>query len=142
MQEQNQRLSKIAREFNVGVDTMLEFLLAQGVEDLNRNSKVSSDVYGKLVDEFQPDKRVKAEAKELKRTIAQEEQETFGKILTQEPILTHLKSIEEIVISKFEPYYGKTPIEIENIFNLSKVFCTVFSWIRKIKMNYKRRANE
>ena len=75
MQEQNQRLSKIAREFNVGVDTMLEFLLAQGVEDLNRNSKVSSDVYGKLVDEFQPDKRVKAEAKELKRTIAQEEQE-------------------------------------------------------------------
>ena len=75
MQEQNQRLSKIAKEFNVGVDTMLEFLLAQGVEDLNRNSKVSSDVYGKLVDEFQPDKRVKAEAKELKRTIAQEEQE-------------------------------------------------------------------
>ena len=51
-------------------------------------------------------------------SIAQEEQETFGKILTQEPILTHLKSIEEIVISKFEPYYGKTPIEIENIFNL------------------------
>ncbi len=51
-------------------------------------------------------------------SIAQEEQETFGKILTQESILTHLKSIEEIVISKFEPYYGKTPIEIENIFNL------------------------
>ena len=40
MQEQNQRLSKIAREFNVGVDTILEFLLAQGVEDLNRNSKL------------------------------------------------------------------------------------------------------
>jgi translation initiation factor IF-2 len=77
MQEQSQRLSKIAREFNVGVDTMLEFLLAQGIEDLNRNSKVSSDVYGKLVDEFQPDKRVKAEAKELKRTIAQEEQDAI-----------------------------------------------------------------
>jgi DNA mismatch repair protein MutH len=51
-------------------------------------------------------------------SIAQEEQESYGKIITQGSILTHLKSIEEIVISKFEPYYGKTPIEIENIFNL------------------------
>jgi len=76
MQEQNQRLSKIAREFNVGVDTMLEFLLAQGIEKLNRNSKVSNDIYLKLVDEFQPDKKVKAEAKELKRTVAKEEQES------------------------------------------------------------------
>lgn len=75
MQEQNQRLSKIAREFNVGVDTILEFLLAQGIENLNRNSKVSNEIYGKLVDEFQPDKKVKAEAKELKRTVAKEEQE-------------------------------------------------------------------
>jgi len=51
-------------------------------------------------------------------SIAQDEQETYGKILTQESIITHSKSIEEIVISKFEPFYGKTPIEIENIFNL------------------------
>lgn len=51
-------------------------------------------------------------------SIAQEEQESYGKIITQGSILTHLKSIEEIVISKFKPHYGKTPIEIENIFNL------------------------
>jgi translation initiation factor IF-2 len=78
MQEQNQRLSKIAREFNVGVDTILEFLLAQGIENLNRNSKVSNEIYGKLVDEFQPDKKVKAEAKELKRTVAMEEHEIIA----------------------------------------------------------------
>ncbi len=50
--------------------------------------------------------------------IAQEEQAVYGKILTQETISEHLPSIEEIVISKFEPFYGKTSIEIEEHFNL------------------------
>jgi DNA mismatch repair protein MutH len=50
--------------------------------------------------------------------IAQEEQAVYGKILTQETIFEYLPSIEEIVISKFEPFYGKTSIEIENHFNL------------------------
>ena len=50
--------------------------------------------------------------------ISQEEHSIYGKILTQETIFEHLPSIEEIVISKFEPYYGKTSIEIEDHFNL------------------------
>ena len=72
MAEQSQRLSKVAKEFNVGVDTILEFLASKGVDDLNRNSKISTDTYEVLVDEYQPDKKVKAEAKELKK--AEEEQ--------------------------------------------------------------------
>jgi translation initiation factor IF-2 len=104
MQEQSQRLSKIAREFNVGVDTMLEFLQAQGIEDLNRNSKVSSEVYGKLVDEYQPDKRVKAEAKELKRTTAQEEQEVklekkIETVKTSSPKLEGFKVVDKLDLS-------------------------------------------
>ena len=50
--------------------------------------------------------------------IAQEEQAVYGKILTQETIFEDLPSIEEIVISKFEPFYAKTSIEIEEHFNL------------------------
>jgi len=50
--------------------------------------------------------------------IAQEEQAIYGKILTQETIFEHLPSIEEIVFSKFEPFYGKTSTEIEEHFNL------------------------
>ena len=73
MQEQSQRLSKVAKEFNVGVETILEFLQSQGVEDLSRNSKISIDIYDKLVDEYQPDKKVKAEAKELKKAKIEEE---------------------------------------------------------------------
>jgi DNA mismatch repair protein MutH len=50
--------------------------------------------------------------------IAQEEHTVYGKILNQKAIFEHLPSIEEIVISKFEPFYGKTSIEIEEHFNL------------------------
>ena len=58
-----QRLSKLAKEFNVGVDTILEFLGPKGV-GLNRNSKVEPDVYDILIAEYQPDMIVKAEAKQ------------------------------------------------------------------------------
>ena len=45
MAEQSQRLSKVAKEFNVGVDTILDFLASKGVDNLNRNSKISSVNY-------------------------------------------------------------------------------------------------
>mgnify|MGYP001223129216 CR=1 FL=1 len=65
-----QRLSKLAKEFNVGVDTILEFLGTKAI-GLNRNSKIESDVYDLLVAEYKPDMIVKAEAKQQKQ--AQEE---------------------------------------------------------------------
>ena len=40
-----QRISKVAKEFNVGVDTILEFLETKGIDNLNRNSKISSETY-------------------------------------------------------------------------------------------------
>ncbi len=52
MSDKPQRLSKLAKEFNVGVDTILEFLVSKEVGDLNRNSKVSANVYQMLVDEY------------------------------------------------------------------------------------------
>ncbi len=72
MAEQSQRLSKVAKEFNVGVDTILDFLASKGVDNLNRNSKISFETYEVLVDEYQPDKKVKAEAKELKKAEAEQ----------------------------------------------------------------------
>ena len=68
-----QRLSKLAKEFNVGVDTILEFL-GPKAEGLNRNSKIEADVHELLVAEYQPDMIVKAEAKQQKEAkIAEEE---------------------------------------------------------------------
>ncbi|OQX96807.1 MAG: DNA mismatch repair protein [Bacteroidetes bacterium 4572_117] len=50
--------------------------------------------------------------------IAQEEQATYGKIFKKPIIFEDLPTIEEIVISKFEPFYGKTSNEIELDFKI------------------------
>jgi DNA mismatch repair protein MutH len=50
--------------------------------------------------------------------IAREEQAIYGKILKPEILKQKEVSIEEIVTSKFEPFFGKTSEEIEKDFNL------------------------
>jgi len=51
--------------------------------------------------------------------IAREEQSIYGKLITQSKITEKLPTIEEIVISKFKPFYGKTSDEIERHFKLN-----------------------
>lgn len=50
--------------------------------------------------------------------ISQEETETYGKIIERPEILDAVQSIEEIVISKFLPFYGKSAKEIEKYLGL------------------------
>jgi translation initiation factor IF-2 len=58
------RLSKVAREFNVGISTIKDFLAAKGHDiDSNPNTKISEDVYNILLKEFQGEKSVKEESK-------------------------------------------------------------------------------
>lgn len=45
--------------------------------------------------------------------IAQEESAVYGKIIEQPEILEKVRSIEEIVILKFHPFYGKSAEQIE-----------------------------
>ena len=51
--------------------------------------------------------------------IAQEEQEVYGKIITQPEILDDVGTLEDIVISKFQPYYKKSAEQIENELGLA-----------------------
>ncbi len=60
------RLSKAATEFNVGVSTIVEFLLKKGEKiDSNPNTKLSPEMYNLLVKEFQPDKAAKEISKKI-----------------------------------------------------------------------------
>ena len=45
--------------------------------------------------------------------IAKEETTVYGKIINRPEILEEVRSIEEIVISKFQPFYGKSSEQIE-----------------------------
>lgn len=60
------RLSKAAKEFNIGKDAIVEFLAKKGFQiDSAPNTKLTADMYGLLAKEFQGEKEVKEEAKRL-----------------------------------------------------------------------------
>src|SRR6056297_1900579 len=60
------RLSKVAREFNVGISTIVNFLNKKGYDiDSNPNAKVSPEQYNLLVDEYSTDSDVKKESKKI-----------------------------------------------------------------------------
>ena len=60
------RLSKAVKEFNVGRDTIVEFLAKKGFQVENTpNTKLTADMYALLVKEYQGEKEVKNEAMKL-----------------------------------------------------------------------------
>jgi len=60
------RLSIIAREFNVGINTIVEFLHKKGFQlDNNPNNKVSDEMYGLLEREYKSDLNAKKELDKL-----------------------------------------------------------------------------
>lgn len=60
------RLSKAAKEFNVGIGTILDFLAQNGFQvDSSPNTKLTAEMYALIEKEFQGEKEVKNEAKKL-----------------------------------------------------------------------------
>ena len=60
------RLSKAAREFNIGIKTVVDFLVKKGFPiDMDPNAKLSQEMYTLLMKEFASEKHVKEEAKKI-----------------------------------------------------------------------------
>ena len=74
------RLSKAARELNVGIQTIVEYLDGQGIEiDGKPTTKLEPDTYAMLLQEFQSDQQAKAQSsailnrqREMRETITLE----------------------------------------------------------------------
>ena len=62
----NIRLSKAAKEFNIGMSTIIEFLGKKGYKlDTSPNTKLNGEMYALLVKEYQGEKEVKKNADQL-----------------------------------------------------------------------------
>ena len=61
------RLMATAKEFNIGKDTLIDFLVSKGFngDDLKPTSKITEDMYRVLQVEFQPDKVAKQKAEQI-----------------------------------------------------------------------------
>ncbi len=72
------RLSKAAREFNVGITTIVEYLGKKGHDiDSNPNSKLDPDLYDLLLEEYSTDQSVKKESEKLTLKNLRERQESL-----------------------------------------------------------------
>ncbi|MGQ8336101.1 translation initiation factor IF-2 [Sunxiuqinia sp. A32] len=81
--EKNTRLSKVAREFNVGISTIVDFLHKKGFElDSNPNSKISAEAYQLLEKEYKSDITLKKESEKinLKSHRSKQESITLGDV--------------------------------------------------------------
>ncbi|MDF1547331.1 MAG: hypothetical protein P1P88_05885, partial [Bacteroidales bacterium] len=72
------RLSKVAREFNVGISTIVEFLHKKGFKvEENPNAKVSPECYDILVREYSKDIEVKKEKEKITQRTLKARKETI-----------------------------------------------------------------
>jgi translation initiation factor IF-2 len=73
------RLSKVAREFNLGISTIVDFLKKKGFDiDPNPNNKVSEEQYNLLLKEYSSEITVKKESEKISLRIAREKKESIS----------------------------------------------------------------
>ena len=93
------RLSKIAREFNVGISTIVEFLNKKGYTiDPNPNTKISPDVYEILIDEYSSDITAKKESEKLSLRTLRDKKETISINDIEQQRLPPSETDEEVLI--------------------------------------------
>ena len=86
------RLSKVARELNVGISTIVDFLNNEGKEvSPNPNTKIDEELYMILLEEFQKEKFQKEKADQVR--IEQEERKVIS-IKKEEPIKAEPETIK------------------------------------------------
>lgn len=97
------RLSKLAREFNVGITTIVDFLKHKGIEvDSNPNSKVTPEAYDLLMKEYSNEKSFKKESEKISlRSIKEKTAVTLADVIDKgKDGLSEPDEVEEEVLIK------------------------------------------
>ena len=102
------RISKVIKDLNVGLDTIVEFLSSKGENvEQNPNAKITDEQYELLVEEFDTDKKLKKEAErqsqerleKKEKEAAEKAAEAARKAKEAEEIVT---KIDESKLPKFK----------------------------------------
>jgi len=114
-EQKTSRLSKVARELNVGIATIVDFLNTKGIKiESNPNTKIEDNHYQILLSEFQSEKKEKEKSRNV---INKEKRETITIENTQRKVEESDNEPEEILIKNVnvqkapEPEMIKTKVE-------------------------------
>lgn len=105
------RLSKAAREFNIGISTVLEFLNKKGFKlDRDPNAKLSQEMYILLMSEFASEKHVKEEAKKIGLQFGGNETVTIAD--KRDAFDDQDKEMDDLMIKNVSLGFGNKPSEV------------------------------
>jgi translation initiation factor IF-2 len=116
------RLLAAAKEFNIGKDTLVDFLSGKGFnkEDLKPNSKLTDEMYRSLQQEFSSDKAAKMKSNQIEipkgnagdvKKKKDEEEISFRKEGKKKPEEKEVSAIAATPVFKDEPTEPVTPIQ-------------------------------
>jgi len=101
------RLSKVAKELNISIGSIVEFLGKKGFKvESNPNGKIGDEEYGHLLKEFQSDKKAKEESEQLLKA------KEAKKELAIEALKQEVKTVAPLVVVAPEP--SSEPIKEES----------------------------
>lgn len=107
----NIRLSKLAREFNVGISTIVDFLNKKGIQiDTNPNTKVTDEAYDILAKEYSSDLNLKKESEKVNLKSTREKKETVSIENVSDHSVSDESHDEEPVEKKEDPKKGHVKI--------------------------------
>jgi translation initiation factor IF-2 len=94
------RLNKVARELNVGLSTIVEFLTKKGYKvENNPNAKIDDEIYKILLGEFQTEKSDKEKSRQV---VSREKRETITLEDAKRPVEEPDSEPEEIMIKNVQ----------------------------------------
>ncbi len=108
------RLSKLAREFNVGITTIVDFLKKKGHEiESNPNTKVAPALYDLLLKEYSSDINAKKESEKVNLRSFREKKETIT-INEREAEVVDEEDVENELLIKDTSTGKKAPLMVDN----------------------------
>jgi len=104
------RLSKAAKEFNVGISTIVDYLSSKGYEiESKPNTKIEADAYEVLIEEFQDSKQLKEKSKLAGVTPGKRETVSIKKEEPEEPKKEEPKEEKKEEDTAIKPSVEKKP---------------------------------
>jgi translation initiation factor IF-2 len=97
------RLSKAAKEFNVGISTIVEYLSSKGIEiESKPNTKIDAEAYAVLMDEFHDSKELKEKSKKAGVSAMKRETVSLQKEKEQEAKPKPQDDVDEVLIKNVQ----------------------------------------
>ena len=112
------RLSKVAREFNVGTSTIVDFLHKKGYEiETNPNAKITDEMYALLEQEYTSDSKVRKESEKLGHFSSKTKKES----VSIQDIRSDIKEDEALVVEKEEPEFIDDKPKVDDVKVVGKI---------------------